>query len=98
MMTSLSPRGRRTWRRWSWLTLLCVLLVAPASAFAGKSDQAKAHVAKATKAHKAGRYEEARAELEAAYALDPKPELLYALGQVQAKLGHCDQALDYYKR
>jgi len=62
--------------------LLVVLLVAPASAFAGKKEEAKAHITKATKAHKDGRFEEARVELEAAYALDPNPDLLYAIGQV----------------
>jgi tetratricopeptide (TPR) repeat protein len=99
MTTSLSPRWRRIWRsRSPWLALLCILLVAPASALAGKNDEAKAHIAKATKAHKEGRYEDARAELEAAYAIDPKPELLFALGQVYAKLGNCDEAISYYKR
>lgn len=82
-----------------WRTaLLVVLLIAPASAFAGKKEEAKALVAKATKAHKAGRFEEARFDLEAAYALDPKPDLLYAIGQVYAKLGKCGEATTYFKR
>jgi len=74
-----------------------VLLVAPATAFADQKEDAKAHVAKATKAHKEGRFEEARVELEAAYALDPRPDLLYAIGQVYAKLGKCDEATTFYK-
>src|SRR5262249_54452657 len=37
-------------------------------------------------------------DLEAAYALDPNPDLLYALGQVDAKLGRCGDATTYYKR
>jgi len=78
--------------------LLVVLLVAPASAFAGKKEEAKAHITKATKAHKDGRFEEARVELEAAYALDPDPDLLYAIGQVYAKLGKCNEATTYFKR
>jgi tetratricopeptide (TPR) repeat protein len=55
-------------------------------------------VARATQAHKAGRYDDARVELEAAYALTPKPELLYALGQVHAKLGRCGDATAYFRR
>lgn len=78
--------------------LLVVLLIAPGSAFAGKKEEAKAHIAKATKAHKNGHFEEARVELEAAYALDPDPDLLYALGQVSAKLGKCNEATTYFKR
>jgi tetratricopeptide (TPR) repeat protein len=77
--------------------VLVGLAVAPAGALADKRDEAKAHVAKATKLHKDGHYEEARVELEAAYALDPKPDLLYAIGQVYAKLGKCSEATTYYK-
>jgi hypothetical protein len=78
--------------------LFVVLLLAPGSAFAGKKEEAKAHITKATKAHKEGHFEEARVELEAAYALDPNPDLLYALGQVSAKLGKCGEATTYFKR
>jgi hypothetical protein len=55
------------------------------------------HIAKATKAHRDGRFDDARVELEAAYALDPQPDLLYAIGQVHAKLGNCSAAITYYK-
>lgn len=72
--------------------------LAPAIARANPGDDAKAHVARATQAHKQGRFDDARVELEAAYALTPKPELLYALGQVHAKLGRCDDATAYFRR
>jgi hypothetical protein len=78
--------------------MLLVLAVAPATALADKKEEAKAHIAKATKAHKDGHFEAARVELEAAYALDPKPDLLYAIGQVDAKLGKCGEATTYFKR
>jgi hypothetical protein len=77
--------------------LLVTLVVPPATALAGKKDKAGVHIAKATKAHKDGRFNEARVELEAAYAIDPKPELLYAIAQVYAKLGNCSYATTYYK-
>lgn len=83
-------------QRLAWLGL--VLVLTPGVALADKNDDAKAHVAKASKAHKEGRYEEARAELEAAYALAPNPQLLYALGQVHAKLGNCQEATGYFQR
>jgi hypothetical protein len=75
-----------------------VLAAAPAAALAGNKDEVKVHIAKASQAHKDGRYADARAELEAAYALDPRLELLYALGQVEAKLGNCRDATAHYKR
>jgi tetratricopeptide (TPR) repeat protein len=77
--------------------LLVVLVVAPATALAGKKEEARVHIAKATKAHRDGRFNDARVELEAAYALDPQPDLLYAIGQVHAKLGNCSSAIAYYK-
>jgi tetratricopeptide (TPR) repeat protein len=78
--------------------VVAALAIAPATAFAGRKDDAKAHVAKATRAHTDGRFDDARVELEAAYALDPRPDLLYALGQVHAKLGNCVEAKRYFKR
>jgi hypothetical protein len=79
------------------VALLVMLLVAPATGLAGKKDKAGVHIAKATQAHKEGRFNEARVELEAAYALDPRPDLLYAIAQVYAKLGNCSYATTYYK-
>lgn len=74
------------------------LVVAPVVVRADPAADAKAHVARATQAHKDGRYDDARVELEAAYALTPRPELLYALGQVNAKLGRCSDATTYFHR
>ncbi len=51
-----------------------------------------------TKAHAAGDFNKALVELEAAYALDPQPDLLYAIGQVESKLGNCPEATSYFER
>jgi tetratricopeptide (TPR) repeat protein len=93
MLTSISQR-----LAWWSLGLALGFGLAPATVRADPSEDAKAHVVRATKAHKEGRYDDARVELEAAYALTPKPELLYALGQVHAKLGRCDDATAYFQR
>ena len=85
-------------QRLAWWSLGLGLGLAPAIARADPGGDAKAHVARATQAHKEGRYDDARVELEAAYALTPKPELLYALGQVHAKLGRCGDATAYFRR
>ena len=83
--------------RWLAVPMLGVLF-ASAGALAGSKEDARAHVAKATRAHKEARYEDARVELEAAVALDPRPDVLYAIGQVEAKLGRCDDATEHYRR
>lgn len=77
---------------------VAALVVCSAShAFADGASEAKEHIDKATAAHKDGRWEEAKAELEAAYVLDPQPQLLYALGQVHVKLGRCEEAIARYE-
>lgn len=95
-----------TWPLWTsfrartrWLVLAMLgALFAPAIALAGDKEDARAHVARATRAHREARYEEALVELETAYRLDPQPDMLYAIGQVDAKLGRCDEAIDHYLR
>lgn len=77
-------------------SITLALLALPASA--DNKAEAKSHVDSATAAHKEGRFDDARKELEAAYALDPQPQLLYALGQVNVKLGRCAEAITYYEQ
>lgn len=75
---------------------ISLVLCAPLVAHAG--DKAQPHIAKAMQAHKAGNFAEALAELQLAYKLDPKPELLFAIGQVNVKLERCDDAVTYYEK
>jgi tetratricopeptide (TPR) repeat protein len=77
---------------------LAIVLAAPRAADAGPKQEARAHVQRATKAHKAGDLEKALKELLAAYGLDPQPKLLYAIGQIYTKLGQCSDASDAYLR
>jgi len=56
------------------------------------------HLAAATAAHSAGKLGDAQAELVVAYTLDPKPDILYALGQVHVQRGTCTDAIAYYER
>lgn len=58
----------------------------------------KVHMDKAAKAHKAGKFDVALTELQAAYAIDPQPKLLYAIAQVYAKLDNCEAAIEHYEK
>ena len=78
--------------------VFAVVFVASVVAAAGPKPDARMHVDRATKAHRAGKFEEALTELRAAYAIEPKPELLFAIGQVYTKLGRCSEAGDAYRR
>jgi tetratricopeptide (TPR) repeat protein len=79
--------------------LACVVLVVFAQdASAGPKQTAKKHLGKATKAHADGKFQIALKELQKAYKLDPQPDLLYAIGQVYAKLGNCKQAKVHYNK
>lgn len=82
------------------LVVVAALVALPLVAFAGPKEKAEAqkHIEKATEAHQASNFEEALKELEAAFALDPQPDLLYAIGQVQVKLNNCPVAISYYER
>ncbi|MGE0396727.1 MAG: hypothetical protein AB7T06_08430 [Kofleriaceae bacterium] len=81
-------------------TLVAALLaVAPAVALAKTPQQeAKALIAKAMKAHEAGDFATALANLQAAYDKDPRPELLYAIAQVHVKLLQCKEAISFYEQ
>src|SRR5439155_21886635 len=37
-------------------------------------------------------------ELKTAYLLDPRPEILYAIGQAHSRLGQCEEAKVFYER
>jgi tetratricopeptide (TPR) repeat protein len=77
---------------------LAIMLAAPRSAGAAPKPNAKVHIDRATKAHKAGDLDKALTELQAAYAIDPQPQILYAIGQIFTKLGRCSEASDAYLR
>src|SRR5438034_11800380 len=80
------------------LVLAMIALAAPSLARADTSPEAKLHVDRATAYHQDGRFGYALGELEVAYALDPQPELLFAIGQVEVKLGACGRAIRFYQR
>lgn len=73
-------------------------LALPAVAHAGPKEDAQAHITKAMEAHQKSDFATALSELEAAYAADPQPDLLYAIGQVYVKLDRCPDAISYYER
>jgi tetratricopeptide (TPR) repeat protein len=56
------------------------------------------HVGAARDAYAKGDFAVARDELIAAYAADPRPEYLFALGQAEFNLGSYQDAIDYYEK
>jgi len=75
------------------LVLAALLIAAPAAA-----DTVDDHLAKVRALYDRGDFVHARDELLAAYELEPRPELLFALGQVELNLGHFDAAIERYER
>lgn len=59
---------------------------------------ADTHLANGRALYERGEFGPARDELLAAYTLDHRPELLFALGQVELQLDHFELAIDYYQR
>ncbi|MEO6775176.1 MAG: hypothetical protein ABI467_19585 [Kofleriaceae bacterium] len=70
----------------------------PAPALPATSPELAGHLAKVRQLYAAGDFVHAREELLAAYRLQPVPELLFALGQVEFHLHHYQAAIDYYER
>jgi len=63
-----------------------------------QSPELAAHLEKVRQLYAAGDFVHAREELLAAYALDPVPDLLFALGQVEFNLHHYREAIAYYEQ
>jgi tetratricopeptide (TPR) repeat protein len=77
------------------ITTVVAGLAAPASA---DGPAAKPHVDAGVKAYTAGDYETASREFEAAFALDPDPNVLYAWAQARRQGGRCAEAVALYQR
>lgn len=93
--SQVTPRGRRSIVASG---LAVSLLAAPVIAAADPKREARPHIERGSRLHAAGKYNEALKELTLAYALDPQPQLLYAIGQVHVKLGDCEGATTFYRR
>jgi tetratricopeptide (TPR) repeat protein len=81
--------------------LLVVLLVLAAAAGTARADaraEARLRMERAAELHRNGKFADALNELTVAYALDPRPEMLYGIGQLHVALGNCAQAILFYER
>lgn len=82
------------------LALVCIVVVAPPRAdgdVRGMRPDARTHYDRGLKLYQRHQYSDAIAELRAGLAIDPQPEILYALGQAERRRGHCDRAVEYYQ-
>ncbi|HEX7837434.1 MAG TPA: tetratricopeptide repeat protein [Kofleriaceae bacterium] len=68
------------------------------AATAARADTVDDHLAQVRVLYDKGDFAHARDELLAAYQLEPRPELLFALGQVELHLGHYAQAIEDYEQ
>ena len=89
-------------RRLGLAIVVHALVCAPGPARAGERPflvdrTARAHYELAGKAAGRGDYRTAAAELDAAYAVEPHPELLFVRAEVRRRLGECKTALILYR-
>jgi len=84
-------------------TLIAVLFVVAGAATSARADgrgmkpEARVHYERGLKLYEHHQYDDAIGELRAGLAIDPQPDLLYALGQAERRRGHCDRAVEYYQ-
>jgi len=76
---------------------LVVVAFAVAAHAQSRAAEAKRHLDAGNKLYLDGRYDDAVRELRAGYALDARPDFLYALGQAERKRGDCKAAVRYYQ-
>ena len=74
------------------------LLVLAGLAGTAVGDPIDDHVANGKALFAKGDYLHARDELHAAFDIEPRPELLFALGQCELNLEHFAVAIDYYEK
>jgi len=72
---------------------LAAILVAPAA----RADDAHEHLEKGTRFYNLQDWSGALKEFKAAYEIDPKPEILWSIAQVQRLSGDCRSAIFTYK-
>ena len=77
--------------------LVVALAVAARAQPAGRAADAKRHLDAGNRLYLEGRYDDAVRELRAGYAIDARPDFLYALGQAERKRGDCKAAIRYYQ-
>lgn len=82
--------------RWPLAVVVALVTARPAHGDGTAASDAGLQRARELYAH--GDFAQAREALLAAYERDPRPALLFALGQVELKLGHYQAAIDYYER
>src|SRR5205814_1503712 len=100
-MTHTLGRGRAGVARFRrGLLIAVVILLAGASsaeAAPGKAE-AKRHYRKGVTEYNLGHFQNAIAEFDKAYSLDPSPILLYDIAQSHRKLGNDREALFFFRR
>jgi tetratricopeptide (TPR) repeat protein len=73
-------------------------MVCSRDASADAKADAQVHIDRAKTLHGEGKLADALAALKEAYVLDPRPELLFAIGQIHVGLGQCPDAITFYER
>ena len=71
---------------------------APETGAETRPETVDQHLARVRELYDKGDFARARDELLAAYKLEPRPELLFALGQVELNTGRFENAIDYYEQ
>jgi tetratricopeptide (TPR) repeat protein len=80
------------------LLAAAIAIALPHHAHADPKAEAQKHLETAAAAYKQKRWQDVLDALNKAYALDPKPELHFSIGQVYVKMGRCPDAIVSYEQ
>ena len=81
-----------------WSIAFALVLASTTASAAPKSADARAHFDRGVAAYTKGDYAGAAEALGASFVIEADPETLFAWAQTERKLGHCDRAIDLYKK
>lgn len=77
---------------------IAIVLTLPVTVHADPKAEAQKHLQDAATAYKEKRWQDVLDALNRAYAIDPKPELHFSIGQVYVKMGRCPDAIVSYEQ
>ncbi len=80
------------------LLAAAITLASPLLAVGDNKAEAQKHLEVAAAAYKEKRWQDVLDALNKAYALDPRPEVHFSLGQVYVKMGRCPDAIVAYEQ
>lgn len=85
-------------RTFAWIGFLVLLLIGPPAGAQHRDGRARQHIELGERYYKLSDYPAALREFQAAYRLDPRPDLLFNVARCHEVMANLEDAIHYYQR